>query len=618
VNFRYRLPFGAELQENGLTRFRLWAPQAKTAAVQLDARGPVPMDALDDGWFELHTECAAGACYRYVLMTQQDGEISVPDPASRAQVADVHGDSIVVDPCAYVWQHPEWRGRPWHETVLYELHPGVMGGFAGITARLPQLAALGVTAVELMPVSEFPGPRNWGYDGVLPFAPDASYGTPAQLKQLIDTAHGLGLMVFLDVVYNHFGPDGNYLHSYAAPFFRDDQVTPWGAAIDFRRPQVSDYFFHNAVYWLQEYRFDGLRFDAAHAIGEQQWLQTLAPRIRVAIADADATASGQGGRRQVHLVLEHDDNAASLLDEQNGGVVQRYDAQWNDDGHHVLHVLLTGESGGYYSDYAEAPAAKLARCLQQGFIYQGQPSPYRDGWLRGQPSAQLPPTAFVLFLQNHDQTGNRAGGERLITLAAHDAVLAAQALVLLAPQIPMLFMGEEFGARQPFLYFTSHTDEQLAQAVRDGRRQEFARFPAFADGNRLDQLPDPNHVSTFLHSIPQLHTEPDPQVWVAWCTDLLRIRREQLMPGLPGARALDARAIGPAAVSARWQLGAAGHGAIWHIVVNLGAEPLREALEDLIQAAGADVIFDSGNVLHALAAGFFPAHAILVTREAAS
>lgn len=618
MNFRYRLPFGAELQDDGRTRFRVWAPEAKTAAVQLDARGPVPMTALDDGWFELQTDCAAGACYRYVLMTRQGGEISVPDPASRAQVADVHGDSIVVDPHAYVWQHPAWRGRPWHETVLYELHPGVMGGFAGITARLPQLAELGVTAVELMPVAEFPGPRNWGYDGVLPFAPDASYGTPAQLKQLIDTAHGLGLMVFLDVVYNHFGPDGNYLHSYATPFFRDDQVTPWGAAIDFRRPQVSDYFFHNAVYWLQEYRFDGLRFDAAHAIGEQEWLQTLAPRIRAAIASADAAESSQRGRRHVHLVLEHDDNAASLLDEQHAGVVQRYDAQWNDDGHHVLHVLLTGESGGYYSDYADAPAAKLARCLQQGFIYQGQPSPYRDGWLRGQPSAQLPPTAFVLFLQNHDQTGNRAGGERLITLAAHDAVRAAQALVLLVPQIPMLFMGEEFGARQPFLYFTSHTDEQLAQAVRDGRRQEFARFPAFAGGNGLDQLPDPNHVSTFLHSIPQLHTEPDPQAWVAWCTELLRIRREQLTPGLPGARALAARAIGPAAVSARWQLGAAGHGAIWHIVVNLGAEPLREALDDLIHPAGADVIFDSGAVLHSLAAGFFPAHAILVTREAAS
>jgi maltooligosyltrehalose trehalohydrolase len=617
VRFHYRLPFGAEYLGNGRTSFRLWAPLAKTASVLIDGQRKVPMSPTDEGWFEVETDCEARSQYRYVLMSQTDGEISVPDPASRGQAGDVHADSVVIDASAYEWQTVDWRGRPWHETVLYELHVGALGGFAGVLQRLPELAELGITAIELMPVAEFPGAYNWGYDGVLPYAPDASYGTPEQLKQLIDTAHGLGMMVFLDVVYNHFGPDGNYLNSYAAPFFRNDTTTPWGETIDFRRPEVADFFAQNALYWLQEYRFDGLRLDAVHAISEQGWLRDLARKVRRAIEQEDSDIGLS--RRHVHLVLEHDGNAASLLDGGTGkpGEGDKYDAQWNDDGHHVLHVLLTGETGGYYSDYAVQPAEKLARCLREGFVYQGEPSPYRDNEVRGEPSVELPPTSFVLFLQNHDQIGNRAQGERLTALAHPDALRAAQALLLLSPQIPMLFMGEEYGAPQPFYYFTSHADEKLADAVRNGRRKEFSRFPEFSDPQALDALPDPNSFSTFMASIPEpVSPEEDKSAgqWMGWCYRLLLIRREAITPYLPGAVALDAQAIGLKAVYARWRL---NNGTVLNITVNLGDQPLRESLETLVTPAGADVLFDSGGVLDALAAGTLPAHSILVIREAA-
>jgi len=617
VRFHYRLPFGAEYLGNGRTRFRLWAPLAKTAAVLIDGRDKVPMAPLDEGWFEVEADCEARSQYRYVLMSQTDGEISVPDPASRGQAGDVHADSVVIDASAYEWQTLDWRGRPWHETVLYELHVGALGGFAGVLQRLPELAELGITAIELMPVAEFPGAYNWGYDGVLPYAPDASYGTPEQLKQLVDAAHGLGMMVFLDVVYNHFGPDGNYLNSYAAPFFRTDTTTPWGETIDFRRPEVADFFAQNALYWLQEYRFDGLRLDAVHAIGEQGWLRDLAGKVRRAIEREDADMGLS--RRHVHLVLEHDGNAASMLDGGEGepGERDKYDAQWNDDGHHVLHVLLTGETGGYYGDYAVQPAEKLARCLREGFVYQGEPSPYRDNQVRGEVSAELPPTAFVLFLQNHDQIGNRAQGERLTALAHPDALRAAQALLLLSPQIPMLFMGEEYGAPQPFYYFTSHADEKLADAVRNGRREEFSRFPEFSDPKALDALPDPNSFSTFMASIPEpVAADEDKSAgeWMGWCYRLLSIRREAITPYLPGAVALDAQAIGLKAVYARWRL---NNGTVLNITVNLGEQPLRESLETLVVPAGADVLFDSGGVLDALSEGTLPPHSILVIREAA-
>ncbi|WP_243666975.1 malto-oligosyltrehalose trehalohydrolase [Pseudomonas brassicae] len=420
---------GAVMLDSDTTRFALWAPDAQQVEVERADAAPIPMQRRDDGWFELSLACPAGTRYRYRI----DGVLSVPDPASRGQPEGVHGYSQVQGH-AYTWLHPQWQGRPWHEAVIYEVHVGLLGGYAGVAEHLPRLAALGVTAIELMPIGQFPGARNWGYDGVLPFAPQCSYGSPRQLKALIDQAHGLGLMVLLDVVYNHFGPDGNYLHRYASGFFREDRHTPWGAAIDFRRRQVRDFFIENALMWLHDYRFDGLRLDAVHAIDDPDFLHELARRVRL------ATPAG----RQVWLTLENERNQAHLLEEG-------YDAQWNDDGHNALHVLLTGEHEGYYVDYREAPLHKLARCLSQGFVFQGEPD--RNGHPRGEASGHLAPGAFVLFLQNHDQIGNRALGERLPRLCAPAALRAATALLLLAPMVPLLFMGDDWGCEQPFLFF---------------------------------------------------------------------------------------------------------------------------------------------------------------------
>lgn len=540
---------GAVLLDSGHTRFALWAPDAYYVSIEIEGGQSLAMLPQNEGWFILETRCPAGTRYRYNI----DGEIEVPDPASRAQSSDVHASSVVVDPLAYEWQNTAWQGRPWQEAVIYELHVGALGGYAGVEAHLQRLADLGVTAIELMPIAQFPGERNWGYDGVLPYAPQSSYGTPEQLKHLIDTAHGFGLMVILDVVYNHFGPDGNYLGRYAKGFFRSDVKTPWGDAIDFRRREVRDFFIDNALMWLLEYRFDGLRLDAVHAINDSTFLQELAQKIHQQI---DAP-------RHVWLNLENEFNQASLLE-------QGFDAQWNDDGHNTLHVLLTGETDAYYSDFAHQATNKLATLLSQGFVYQGEST--RHGHTRGEPSGHLPPSAFVLFLQNHDQVGNRAYGERLPQLCYGPALRAATALLLLSPMIPLMFMGDEWAASEPFLFFTDHHGE-LADAVREGRRSEFADFAAFADEEKREHIPDPNDPATFEASKPAfdaalLETDKgaDHQSWLALYHQLLTIRHSQIVPRLPGAQALGADVLAEGAVMARWRM---GDGAILRIDVNL-------------------------------------------------
>jgi maltooligosyltrehalose trehalohydrolase len=541
--------FGANLIAPDRTRFVLWAPDCDQVMLEVAGMKPIAMRARD-GRFVAEAACGAGSEYMFRIRP----DLAVPDPAARAQAGDVHGASVVIDPCAHAWRHAGWYGRPWHEAVIYELHVGAAGGFRGVTRLLPGLAALGITAVELMPISDFPGRHNWGYDGVLPYAPDTAYGTLEDLKALIDTAHGLGLMVLLDVVYNHFGPDGNYLHAYASAFFRTDTPTPWGDAIDFRRAEVRSFFIDNALLWLMEYRFDGLRFDAVHAIRDRDFLLELARSVRGAIEPG----------RHVHLVLENDDNDAGLL--RDG-----FDAQWSDDSHHALHVLLTGEQGGYYADYSKAAKA-LARVLREGFAYQGEPSPYRKGERRGSPSADLPPTAFVIFLQNHDQVGNRALGERLATLADPAALMAATLLLLLAPQIPLLFMGEEWGETRPFLFFTDH-NEELAVLVRDGRRREFAQFAGFADPKAREGIPDPNDPETFRRSIPTpaAKRSPTQQAILAFHTRMLALRATHIMPYLPGTRALAAEPLGDRGVRAAWRL---GNGMELTIAANFGPTPL--------------------------------------------
>ena len=557
----WRTGFGA-FPEGGETSFRIWAPGVAEIALVREGAAPEPLRKGADGFFTLTRAAAAGTRYRYQL---PDGQ-AVPDTASRAQSGDVHGWSVVVDPSAYAWKNTAWHGRPWHEAVIYELHAGTAGGFAGIEADLDRLRALGISFVEIMPVADFPGRHNWGYDGVLPYAPDEAYGTPDAFKSLIDAAHGRGLGVILDVVYNHFGPDGNYLSAYAPQFFRDDVPTPWGAAIDFRRREVREFFIQNALMWLMEYRLDGLRFDAVHAIASPDFLPELASRIRATV---------EPGRR-IALVLEHEGNKASLL-------THHFDAQWADDWHHCVHVLLTGEKEGYYEDFQDS-ARLLARCLREGFAYQGEVSPH-TGRPRGEKSADLPPTAFVICLQNHDQVGNRAFGERLATLADPEALRAAMALLLLGPEIPLLFMGEEWASTTPFLFFTDHGAD-LAAKVNEGRRQEFRRFPAFADPETRARIPEPNDPATFRASIPDREqlTEPAHADFLAMVQALLALRGAEIAPRIPGARSLEAAPIGPGAVCARWRL---GDGAELTIAANLA----RAATG--IRAPAAKLLFES-------------------------
>jgi maltooligosyltrehalose trehalohydrolase len=544
------LSHGATLIAPNRTRFQFWAPDIATVGLEIADRPALLMRAEAGGWHRLEVECGAGTHYRYRVSP----DLAVPDPASRQQAEDVHGPSVVVDPEAYAWRNPGWRGRPWCETVIYELHPGALGGFRGIAEHLPRLKDLGITAVELMPIADFFGAHNWGYDGVLHFAPDTAYGTPDELKALIDRAHDLGLMMFQDVVYNHFGPEGNYLHAYASKFFREDVHTPWGAAIDFKNPVVRRFFIENALYWLEEYRFDGLRLDAVHAIPDRDWLLELAETVKQTITD-----------RQVHLVLENDDNDAPLLE-------SAFTAQWNDDAHHAAHVLISGESGGYYSDYAENPAQALARCLEQGFAFQGEASAYRDGARRGTPSGHLAPDRFVFFLQNHDQVGNRALGDRLAAIADPDVLKVGVALLLLSPQIPLIFMGEELGAREPFLFFANYEGE-LAEAVKQGRRKEFAKFPEFATEEAQKRIPDPNKAETFARSRPDFAAQdPWSRDWHGYFQQLLKLRRDVIVPRLDGARTNGAQALARDALQACWIL---GDGSRLTLAANFGPQPVN-------------------------------------------
>jgi len=537
--------WGATLLAADRTRFRLWAPDRDAVLLEINGAEPVAMRHEGGGWFAAEAPVGAGTRYRFKL-----DDLAVPDPASRAQHGGVHGWSVVVNVDAYRWRSADWRGRPWEEMVIQEVHAGVLGGFAGVAEQLSGLADLGVTAIELMPVNACGGTRNWGYDGVLPYAPAESYGSPDDLKALVDRAHELRISVFLDVVYNHFGPDGNYLGAYAGAFFHPEVHTPWGGAVAVDMPAVHRFFVDNALMWAKEYRIDGLRFDAVHAIANNRFLDAMAREVREAI----------GPDRQVHLVLENESNDAERLGDG------AYDAQWNDDFHNVLHVLLTGETSAYYGDFAERPAERLARCLAEGFIYQGEGSPNHGGRPRGRPSGHLPPTSFVAFLQNHDQIGNRAMGERLTLLADGQKLRAATALLLLGPQIPLLFMGDETGSEAPFLFFTDFHDE-LADAVREGRRKEFAKFAAFADPAARERIPDPNAVETFERSRPE--PGPDAQGWRSFYRQLLKLRHDAIVPRLNGARSEGAEPIGEAAVAARWRM---GDGALLTIAINLGGE----------------------------------------------
>jgi len=607
---KHVMPFGAELSADGGTRFRLWAPGAKQVEVELgigDAASRFSMPGKRDGWYEsVIPEAPAGTRYAFRV----DGGLRVPDPASRSNPDDVHAPSAVVDPEAFDWGDDAWRGRPWEEAVIYELHVGTFtpeGTFAAVIGKLDYLAELGVTALEIMPVADFPGRRNWGYDGVLPYAPDAAYGTPDDLKRLVEAAHSRRLMVLLDVVYNHFGPEGNYLHAYAPQFFNPRHQTPWGAAINFDADGsrvVRDFFIHNALYWIEEYGMDGLRLDAVHAIADDS-------RPDIVAELCEAVRAGPARNRHVHIVLENDKNQSRYLARDAKLAPVQASAQWNDDIHHAFHILVTGERDGYYADYAERPLWYLGRCLAEGFAHQGEVSPYRDHTARGEPSAHLPATAFVSFVQTHDQVGNRAFGERIERIANPKALRAAVASLLLSPAPPLLFMGEEFGASTPFLFFCEFGPE-LAAAVTRGRREEFGKFARFRDPAVQATIPDPNDPATFAAS-KLVWAELDKAMHQEWLTlyrELLALRHRHIVPRLAGMNTGGTFSlVDDGALCVDWTL---GDGARLHLVANFSDNP----------CGGIDV--PAGEVIYVselppegdLARRVLPASSVVVTLEA--
>jgi maltooligosyltrehalose trehalohydrolase len=571
----HKMPFGAELTAQGV-RFALWAPTASRVSISMQI-GEHRMASNEDGWYRLDLPgVPAGALYRYRV----DDSLVIPDPVSRFQPHDVDGPSMVIDPHGFAWSDEDWKGRPWEDTVLYEVHVGTAtpeGTFASLDAKLEYLRDLGITAIELLPIGDFPGNRNWGYDGVLNYAPDHAYGTPDDLKGLVDHAHHLEIMVFLDVVYNHFGPSGNYLPTYAKSFFTERHKTLWGAGINYDGEMsriVRDYFIHNALYWLEEFHLDGLRFDAVHAIADDShhhFIAEIAERIRSSLTG-----------RQIHLVLENNANQARWLEREESGAPRLHTAQWNDDIHHAWHRLLTSEADGYYRDY-EDPLVHLGRCLAEGFAYQGELSKH-DGIPRGEPSAHLPPSAFVSFLQNHDQIGNRAFGERLGVLAGATKLALARAALLLSPQIPLLFMGEEWQASAPFQYFVDFAEPELAAAIRDGRQREFAGFGGFNDSSASQSIPDPTSRGTFERSrLDWAEVERSPHAEIlAETRELLRIRREMIIPlTATGFTSASWERPSPDGLNVNWRFRAGR----LHFVANFGGSELklpRDASERVI------------------------------------
>ncbi len=607
TSFGFDTTWGAAPREHAQARFRLWAPGLETLSLSTP-KGDIRMERDAGGWFQIDTDAVAvGQDYGFRLPTG----FVVPDPAARAQAGDVHGRSRLVDPRSYLWENGGWTGRPWEDAVIYELHTGTFspeGTFDGVAKRLDHLVDLGVTAIELMPVAQFSGARGWGYDGVLHYAPHHAFGGVEGLKRLVDAAHSRGLMIFLDVVYNHFGPDGNYLHLYAPDFFDASRHTPWGSAIRFDAPPVRAFYIENALYWLEEFRFDGLRLDAIDQIEDQSHepiLEELARVVRARIRD-----------RHIHLTTEDSRNVASLHARGADGEPCLYTAEWNDDFHHVAHVIATGDTQGYYQDYEPDPVGKLARALSEGFIYQGEASPFRDGSAYGEKSTDLPPSAFINFIQNHDQIGNRALGERLAVLAPTRTIEALTAILLLSPQIPMLFMGEEWAEERPFLFFTDFVGE-LGKNVREGRRKEFSKWPAFQDPETRKRIPDPNDPATARASAIdwEAKARPSGAKRLQLVRGLLTIRAREIVPILKNLRAAstEAEVFQGRALSVAWPL---PDGTALRCVASFEAEPISIS-GDL--AWHTRVIYESEpGLLASIGEGTLPPQSVLFVRRRAS
>jgi maltooligosyltrehalose trehalohydrolase len=523
---------GAHFREKSGCDFLVWAPRAQRLDLHLlaPADRSIAMQRGSNGYFHAHVDDAApGVLYFYRFETGEER----PDPASRFQPQGVHGPSEVID-TRFDWDDRSWRGMELRDYVFYELHVGTFtreGTFDAVIPRLHALKDLGATAIELMPVAQFPGSRNWGYDGAYPFATQSSYGGPVGLKRLVNACHRAGLAAVLDVVYNHLGPEGNYLSQFA-PYFTDFYHTPWGEAINFDRrdsDEVRRYFIENALHWTEDFHFDALRLDAVHAITDtsaQPFLGELASKVHARAADLG---------RKIYLFPESDLNDARLV---ASDPVCGYglDATWNDDFHHSIHTLLTSDRQGYYADYGSA--AQLAHAFTEGFVYSGQHSEYR-GRRHGNSSSSLPAEKFIVFAQNHDQVGNRRLGERLSQIVSFEALKLAAGLVMLSPYLPLIFMGEEYGEMAPFQYFVSHGDPGLIEAVRKGRREEFTRFDWQGD------VPDPQDDATFLRSriAWDSRTTAPHKFLLAFYKELLHLRREDAIFSLRDKKNLEAVAF---------------------------------------------------------------------------
>jgi maltooligosyltrehalose trehalohydrolase len=497
--------------------FRVWAPAAKGVILRLANEHGVrdwPMQAVDGQYFALQAFARAGDRYSYIV----DENKPVPDPVSRLLPEGVHGPTEIVDPENFAWTDAGWRGLALRDYVIYELHTGTFtpeGTFDAAITRLPYLKKLGVSVIEIMPVAAFPGTRNWGYDGVSPYAVQASYGGPDGLKRLVNAAHEIGLGVMLDVVYNHLGNEGNYLRLFG-PYFTDKHKTPWGEAINFDQPGsegVRQYFVENALYWLREYHMDGLRLDAV------QTIQDDSPRhILAEVAEKTAALAEELGRT-VCMIAESDENDETLVLPAHAGG-HGLDAVWSDDFHHAIHAFLAGERKGYYQDFGRPE--QIARALEHGFVFQGEPFQFWEGRRRGTSSARIAAPAHILCIQNHDQVGNRAQGERLTALVPRGARMLAAALLLLAPETPLLFMGQEYDEANPFQFFTDYGDPTLQKAVSEGRRHEFKDFD-------FEDVPDPQDTATFERSKLNWRLAEGENLMLDWYASLLALRKKYVM-----------------------------------------------------------------------------------------
>lgn len=563
---RHEMRFGASVLPGGGVEFRLWAPAAEKVELCLQhglEKKFFEMDDLGGGWRGIRNlDAHHGMLYWYRI----NGDLLVPDPVSRFQPEDALGPSQVIDPEIFDWTDGAWQSRPWEEAIFHELHVGSYtqrGTFDSLRERLDYIADLGVTAIQIMPINSFPGRRNWGYDGVLLFAPEGTYGHPDSLKSLICEAHARGLMVFLDVVYNHFGPLGNFLPHYAPQFFTNRHVTPWGQAINFDgegSPVVRDFFINNALYWLTEYNFDGLRFDASDWLIDEtrpNFLTEMAKTIRERLG------------YEKHLVLENDDNPVEYLRRDDKGRPRLYNAIWDEDLHHCLHVSATDETSGYYEDYRERPVYFLAKSLTEGYAYQGEWSEYRKKD-RGGETRELYSSSFVAFIQNHDQVGNRPLGDRINKLAKPKALRAITEILLLSPAPPLIFMGQEFMADSPFPFFSDLSPE-LAPMVSDGRLKFFIDLPMFKERYNLDDMPDPSDERTFQTAILDFKqlSEPGHALWHKLHKELIEIRKREIIPRLKGVKVDGAgfEMQGDSAFKAWWTL---NDGNMLTLVANLG------------------------------------------------